>query len=169
MSEEIWKSVVSHEGMYEVSDLVKVRRISTGRILKQWLDTAGRPQVSLFLGGKKTQILVSHLVADAFLPAKCPTDQVVRHLNDIPTDNRPCNLARGTRADNANDAIRNDKWHPHIGSANGCAKLTEDDVREIRLLYATGNHTYLELGLRFGVAKHTICQIVRRRAWKHVI
>jgi hypothetical protein len=72
-------------------------------------------------------------------------------------------------SDNAQDAIRNGVFHPPRGSAHGRAKLTEDNVREIRQLYATGNYSQLELGLRFGVSKHTISLIVRRKIWKHVV
>jgi hypothetical protein len=110
---------------------------------------------------------VAHLVADAFLPAKGPTDEVLRHLNDDPADNRPCNLAWGTYSDNLNDAVRNGRLHPK-GESHYRAKLTEDDVREIRRLYATGNFSYQELALKFGVVKTTIIDIVRRKTWKHI-
>jgi DNA invertase Pin-like site-specific DNA recombinase len=65
--------------------------------------------------------------------------------------------------------MRNEKWHPSRGSTNGQAKLTEDDVREIRRLYATGNFTQRELALEFGIARSAIGKIVRRQAWKHVV
>lgn len=48
------------------------------------------------------------------------------------------------------------------------AKLTEDDVREIRRIYATGNWTYAQLAKRFNVGITTICDVVRRKAWKHI-
>jgi DNA invertase Pin-like site-specific DNA recombinase len=72
-------------------------------------------------------------------------------------------------SDNAQDAIRNGVFHPPRGSAHGRAKLSEDIVREIRRLYATGEFTQQELALRFGVSKHTISLIVRRKIWKHVL
>lgn len=171
---EVWKPVVGYEGTYEVS-ILGVRRIAPGcgtwpsRMLKQWLDNHGRPCVSLYLHGKRTIHRVAHLVADAFLSPKGPTDQVLRHLNDDPTDNRVENLAWGTYSDNRQDAIRNDRLRPQKGVARYNAKLTEDDVREIRRLYATGKFTQQELALQLGVVRSVISNIVKRKAWKHAV
>ena len=162
---EIWRPIIGYEGVYEVA-ILGVRRISTGRILKQQLDRHCRPMVTLYLHGKRTTHLVAHLVADAFLPAKGPTDTVVRHINGDPSDNRACNLARGTQRDNAQDAIRHGTF-PR-GTTNGAAKLTENQVREIRRLYATGKCSLRELALRFGVHPKTVFMIIRRKGWKHV-
>ena len=171
-SEEIWKSVVGYEGTYEISTARQVASLPRkgrprGGILKQWPDRSGRPCVTLCLRGKQTAHYVAHLVAYAFLPPKKPTDQVVRHLNDDPTDNRVENLAWGTHKDNAQDSIRNETCAR--GMTHGMAKLTEDDVREIRRLYATGQFTQQDLALRFGVSYQTISDIVRRHTWKHIM
>lgn len=177
--EEKWKPIAEFEETYEVSDRHRVRSqyVPRGRgklgvvwrILKQTLDDYGRPVVTLYLRGKRRHFRVSHLVADAFLPPKSSDDQVLRHLNDDPTDNRLENLAWGTYSDNMADSIRNGKFRTSKGNANGMAKLTEDNVREIRRLYATGNFTQRELALRFGVSHATIGRIVRREIWKHVV
>ena len=164
--EEKWKPIVGFEGTYEVS-ILGVRRVSTGRVLKQSLDNHGCPHVILSLRGQQTTHRVAHLVADAFLPPKKPTDQVLRHLNDNKLDNRVENLAWGTHKDNAKDSIRNETFVR--GITHGMARLTEDIVREIRLLYATGNFTQKELALKFGVDKSAIGYIVRRKTWKHVV
>jgi hypothetical protein len=172
--EEIWKDIVGYEGTYEVSMARRVRRITggqgarAGRILRPAINSRGCPTVTLYLCGKRTTRLISHLVADAFLPKKAPTDTVVRHLNDNPADNRLENLAWGTYSDNRQDAIRNDRLNQPIGVAHWNARLTEDNVREIRRLYATGEFSYQELGLRFGVSKQMVSSIVHRRNWKHV-
>ena len=171
---EIWKTVVGYEGTYELSSAWRVRRIAggqgarPGRILKQFLDNHGYLRVNLCRRGEKTSCLIHRLIADAFLPTRGPTDMVVRHLNDDPTDNRIENLAWGTYSDNGQDATRNCKWNLREGTANGRAKLTEDIVREIRRLYATGEFSQRELGLKFGVSQYTICQIVRRETWQYV-
>jgi len=169
---EMWRPVVRYEGTYGVSDGLRICRIAggqgarAGRILKQSLDSHGCPQVNLCLCGKPTKFLVAHLVADAFLPPKSSADQVLRHLNDDPTDNRVENLAWGTYRDNAQDSIHNGTFQR--GSAHYLSRLTEDDVREIRRLYATGEFTQRELALRFGVNNATICRIVLRKTWKHI-
>jgi hypothetical protein len=164
---EVWKPIVGFEGIYEIS-ILGVRNSKTGRILKPGINLRGCPHVNLYICGKRTTHTVSVLVANAFLPPKGPTDTVVRHLNDDPADNRIENLAWGTHSDNMLDAIRNGKWCAKKGVSHGMAKLMEDDVREIRSLYATGNFTKRELGLRFGVTDVTIGLIVRRQHWKHI-
>jgi len=54
------------------------------------------------------------------------------------------------------------------GERNGSAVLTEDNVREIRRLYAGQGWTLQSLAERFGVVKGTINFIVRRKTWRHV-
>jgi hypothetical protein len=140
-------------------------------ILKQIMRQDGCPCVHLSIHGKVTTRKVANLVANAFLPARLPTDTVVRHLNDNPADNRVENLARGTYSDNQRDAIRNGKHKPppmHAGEECHLAKLNESQVREIRRLYATGNFTQRKLALQYGVTAQTICKIVRRKIWKHI-
>jgi hypothetical protein len=49
---------------------------------------------------------VHRLVALAFY-GKCPEGWVVRHKNDIKTDNRPSNIAYGTQMENMDDSYLN--------------------------------------------------------------
>jgi len=54
------------------------------------------------------------------------------------------------------------------GERSAMAKLTADNVREIRTLDATGRYTFIELGRRFGVGATTIYAIVHRINWRHI-
>lgn len=65
-----------------------------------------RPHVIIRVNGKRTKVLISRLVAMAFLqnPRKFPC---VRHLNDISDDNRVENLQWGTNTVNVADRHRN--------------------------------------------------------------
>jgi DNA-binding transcriptional regulator LsrR (DeoR family) len=56
----------------------------------------------------------------------------------------------------------------HRGERSNLARLTEDDVRTIRALYADGGVTQAQLGARFGVGQWAISAIVRRATWRHV-
>lgn len=51
--------------------------------------------------------------------------------------------------------------------ANG-VKLTNEEVLEIRRLYAKGNIYQRELAAQYGVARQTISKIIVRRQWKHI-
>jgi DNA invertase Pin-like site-specific DNA recombinase len=60
---------------------------------------------------------------------------------------------------------------PHAmgqGSAHGRAKLTEEQVREMRAIYSTGAGTYKELAELYGLKRQIIRDIIRRKTWKHV-
>jgi hypothetical protein len=177
MGDEKWMQIVGGEGIYEVSATGKARsryvpgaqgRLGPWRLLKPWTDSHGYLLITLCLRGKQTHRKIHHLVAGAFLPAKKPTDTVLRHLNDDPADNRIENLAWGTYSNNGQDATRNCKWNLREGTTNGRAKLAEDDVREIRRLYVMGCISQRGLARRFMVSQRTICQIVRRELWRHI-
>jgi len=174
---EEWRDVVEHDGIYSISNIGNARskripnsgkRFGPWRLLKPAINSRGYLCVALHLNGKQTSHKIHHLVADAFLPAQGPTDTVVRHLNDNKLDNCVENLARGTYSDNRLDSVRNGKHRAPKGSAHYRAKLNDDKVEEVRRLYATGNFTQRELGLRFGVHRQTISKIVRRKSWKHI-
>lgn len=55
------------------------------------------------------------------------------------------------------------------GEQNGCAKLTEQDVRDIRTTHAAGGISYGELARRYNLrASETVRMLCQRRTWKHV-
>lgn len=60
--------------------------------------------------------------------------------------------------------------NPPVKRGEACyqAILTEDDVREIRRLYAAGGISYKKIGDRYGVNATHIYKIVKRHEWAHV-
>lgn len=54
------------------------------------------------------------------------------------------------------------------GKARGGLKLKDDQVREIRQLYGTGQYTQVQLAEMFPVSQSTISDIVGGRTWRHV-
>lgn len=55
-----------------------------------------------------------------------------------------------------------------IGAAHHEAKVTEADVRAIRLRYALGQVTMRELAEEYGMGVSGIQRIIRRVSWRHV-
>lgn len=53
------------------------------------------------------------------------------------------------------------------GEENPAARLTEDDVRALRLAYANGE-TQTSIGRRLGVSQVHISRIISRKSWPHV-
>ncbi|PGK52530.1 hypothetical protein CN918_32615 [Priestia megaterium] len=81
MTEEIWKAVKGYEGLYEVSDLGRVRRLPglvprrnggfkevAGRMMKISLTPNGYSRVHLSKNNKVKIALVHRLVAESFIP-----------------------------------------------------------------------------------------------------
>lgn len=59
--------------------------------------------------------------------------------------------------------------HDQPGERNGNHRLTADEVREIRKMYASGDWTQRELAREFGVAQGNIAFIVTNRTWRHLL
>jgi hypothetical protein len=109
-----------------------------------------------------------------------PPGMVVCHTCDNPACVRPDHLFLGTSADNARDMSEKgrgatggknaSRLHPERlrrGEAHGRAKVTEEQVREIRRLYAEGV-PHRKLAKMFGLSPSPILDIVHRRHWQHV-
>lgn len=102
MEKEIWKDIPGYEGVYQVSNLGRVKRLNSyrvsshgsksfvsERILKPTPDKDGYPSVALGkYGGTKK---IHRLVASVFIPNPQGLPQV-NHKNEIKSDNRAKNL-----------------------------------------------------------------------------
>lgn len=66
--EEIWKDVKGYEGLYQVSNLGRVKSLYTNRILKGYKKTKGYLVVDLCKHSTKSTKKIHRLVAEAFIP-----------------------------------------------------------------------------------------------------
>lgn len=106
---EIWKPVLDYIGLYEVSNLGRVRSLKFGkvRILKPVKTKDGYLRVGLWKDGNQKWFLVHRLVWEAF-NGEIPEGMEVNHINEIKTDNRyPENLNLLTHTANNNYGTRN--------------------------------------------------------------
>lgn len=117
------------------------------------------------------------------------------HSCDRPSCVNPGHLRAGTPKDNADDMIARNRiatgerhgmrLHPECrargevhrskmlvvaarGNNHVCAKITDVDVREIRLRFAAGGSTYKSIGIDYGLCRQSIALIVKLKNWKHV-
>lgn len=138
------------------------RQTFPGRWLRQSLNRYGYPTVCLARDGEKYMRKVHQLVAEAWIGPR-PEGHDVCHRDGSRTNNHVPNLRYDTRAGNCADKLEHDTHQR--GERNGRAKLTEDDVREIRAKYSTGDFTQAELGAAYGVSAWNIHSIIRRKNW----
>lgn len=94
----------------------------------------------------------------------------VCHRCDNPPCVNPAHLFLGTHIHNVRDKIRKGRHRTgnHKGEAHGQARLTEEDVRTIRRLRATGEWRYRDLAWQFQVSVGCIAGVVRGLNWSHV-
>lgn len=163
MSTEEWRDVVGYEGLYQVSNTGRVKRVGggqgakIGRVLNSGTTKNGYQHVELHGHAGAKGSLVHRLVMGAFV-GPCPDGFQVNHKNGDKRDNRIENLEYLTPGDNlqhSRDTLRN---------RHG-AKLTESDVLKIRELVRTGV-SQREIARRFGVVQGVIGHIVAGRTWR---
>lgn len=114
---------------------------------------------------------VSWAMSQGITIDEIPEGTSILHHCDNPLCVRPAHLFTGSIRDNAIDMVKKGRgrYVVHHGPDNGFSKLTEDDVREIRRIYATDHSvTQKDLAERFGVSKGLISRIWTRMRWKHV-
>lgn len=179
MKEE-WKDVPGYEGLYQVSDLGRVRSLDRS-VPHPWCPWA-RPkfikgsiqnlrkgvyqEIGLRKNGKVVFFLVHRLVLLTFA-GPCPEGMETRHYPDNdPYNNRLNNLQWATKKTNASDKIIHKTLYN--GSRQWCAILTPEDVKSIREEYDRGGVSYSDIAQRFGVEPSTIGSAIRRKTWKHV-
>jgi hypothetical protein len=112
---------------------------------------------------------LTHRVAWELTNGPIPDGLSVCHACDNPPCCNPAHLFLGTHQENMQDAGRKGILSKSgtYGTANGLAKLTEAQVREIRALTDAGVHQRV-VAKRFGVGLTAVGAIFRRETWRHV-
>ena len=96
---EEWKSITGYEGLYEVSNLGRVRNIKTHKLVMQSVVVSGYKRVTLYKENKPKTKLVHRLVAEAFLPN--PNNlMIVNHKDENKLNNIVTNLEWCTQSYN---------------------------------------------------------------------
>jgi hypothetical protein len=133
-----------------------------------WSPLKGRPKNFghlCVMFPKKTERLIHVLVLEAFI-GPCPPGLECRHLDGDPSNNALDNLRWGTHLENCVDRDRHGKHHK--GARCSWAKLTEDQVREIRAKYVDRYGEQTRLAREYGVNPATIRTIVKGVNWRHL-
>lgn len=138
---EIWKDIKGYEGLYQVSNLGRVRSMKryvnhaynggwwlNGRIRKPGTMRSGYLYVPLYKNGKSQNFIVHRLVAKAFLE-NYSDDLEVHHKDGNVTNNRADNL----------ECLNSKEHHSkHLGKAvegtNGIINLTFKQISETEKL-----------------------------------
>ena len=166
-STELWKPIIGYEGIYEVSNQGRVKRVlggrgvRSGKILKRLLMTNGYSKVCLSSLGKQSWKLMHRLVLEAFV-GEIPDGREGNHRNGIKTDNDLGNLEVVSHTENMKHARLTG-----LSRKVKHSKLTESDIILIRQSLKNGL-TQKEIAKSFEVHITTIARIFNGRTWIHV-
>tara|TARA_R110000850_G_scaffold267862_1_gene399011 strand:+ start:124 stop:753 length:630 start_codon:yes stop_codon:yes gene_type:complete len=183
---EVWRDVSGWEGIYEVSNRGRVKRLKRRvthrnqatafsmvyptKILKANPDSKGYPQVVLnavSAGKKKRTARVHRLVAESFLPNPQNKPQV-NHINLDTMDARAFNLEWCTAGENIKhswDAGIRDK---KLGEDSHVVKYTNRIVREVYTLSLSRLMSQQKIGEAYGMPQITVSNIKTKKTWKHI-
>lgn len=145
-----------------------------GNTFSGWCNSTGYCTFKPAIGerGGRKSILVHRFIAYCVFGEAALKAQVIRHLNDIRTDNRPTNLAPGTFIDNRADIPRSRlseaaKRGSHL-LVDRSRKLTDVDIIEMRRIRAETGISFNKLAKQFGVATMTAHRAVTGASWSEV-
>lgn len=168
---EVWKPVLGYEGIYEASDLGRVRilvkrqNIRPGTMLALTTVRDGYLAVRLNRndGSPDRSIAVSRVIYEAHKGQNSPGLQI-DHLNAIRIDNRLENLEPVTCAVNNQRAVARGG---RCGERNGSAKLTAEIVLLIRERAASGER-FGRIARDVSMTSVMIGKIAYGHCWKHI-
>ena len=132
--EEIWKTINNYEGLYEVSNLGRVRD-SKGNIKPMYKQNKGYSCLSLYVNGKIYHPTIHRLVAEAFLTKKEGLNQV-NHKDGNKDNNCVDNLEWCNQAQNYQHGMKH-YFYSH-NENHYFAKLTNEQVKCIPTLFNIG-------------------------------
>ena len=94
LANEQWRDIEGYDGMYQVSDLGRVRSRKSGewKVMSASKNNSGYLIVQLSKYGKKKHFLVHRLVASAFIPNSDESKTQINHKNEIKTENIVSNI-----------------------------------------------------------------------------
>lgn len=175
---EEWREVF--DGDYAVSNLGRVKRLtgySAGCFLKPETTNAGYRRVVCCVNNKRLKRSVHALVAMAFIGER-PDGLQINHIDGDKKNNRVANLEYVTMSENMRHSYRvcGRKTQPCVplmpghsqGVKNPSAKLTEDQVREIRRRGDAKNESRRQIARSIGIGASVVTLIVNRKIWKHL-
>ncbi len=173
MDNEVWKDIKGYEGLYQISNLGRVkslRKIRGIQIQKEKILTlqpikGGYYRAKLCKNGKEKSYLVHRLVAETFIPEHF----TVNHKDGNKSNNTVDNLEWVTQKENNIHAYK--MGLKPYGTQRADSKLTEQQVKEIRKVYIPFDKNYgiRALARKYNVNPTIIQRVVNRTSYKNVL
>ena len=173
---EIWRPVVGYEGLYEVSNLARVRSLERmayrkngtplhfkAAMKKIQLNSAGYFWTRMTKDGKANNELVHVLVARGFVPNPDSLPDV-NHMDLDPKNCLPGNLEWVTHRQNICHARDGGRLHGYT-NVKRRFKLQPEQVADIRVRISQGLESHEKIASRHGVSRRMVGHIKQNLAW----
>ncbi len=128
-------------------------------------------RVMFTVGSKRYMIYAHRAVWLVVKKQPVPEGLEINHKDGDPTNNDPENLEVVTRQENmlhAGRVLGVLGKKEQRGERNACAKLTAEQVMEIRQIWKMKAMTQAMLAERYGVSQGTISAVVLGKSWTHL-
>ncbi len=177
--DEIWKDVPCFEGVYQASNLGRIRTVdrisptcygSTRKLKGKVVAENGGKRGYLRVSSRAHGVMFAHrLIAITWIPN--PNNlPVINHIDGNKSNNNPLNLEWCTQPYNVRHGF-NTGLTPRKtllkGDESIAAKLTEVSVANIKRRLLDGERA-VDLAKEYGVNKNTIGELKAGRSWGHV-
>lgn len=169
---ETWIAVPGYEGWYEVSDHGRARKIRRSRRGHASTSAGPLPHVLAPLIYRKGYIKVHFASCDGTKPERrmflhriiwtafngpIPDGITINHRDGDKANNRLDNLELATHAEQLE--------HARAIGLKSPAKISPDDVKDLRQKYASKQWSQKDLAQLFGISLSYVQKIVRRVIW----
>jgi len=173
---ETWKDIPGYNGLYQVSNHGRIKRLSRITLRKGFptrlpetiqklkIQTNGYLSIGLTIDNNRKTINVHRLVAIAFID-NTNQKSVVNHIDGNKQNNYVDNLEWCSFSDNSQHAKSKGLKKDVFGEAHGMTSLTENDVKNIRNLAQKGIKGIFIAKNYPSVSYATIQNIITRKTW----
>lgn len=133
-------------------------------------DARGYGLVTKRMGRSKNTTARASRISYALFVEMPPPHLLVCHSCDNPPCCNPYHLWLGTPKDNTTDAMKKQRFNGiNRGEKNGSAKITEDDVLEIRHRFFSQRLTIKDIAEEYDLSRASIENIIHgRKKWLHL-
>lgn len=112
----------------------------------------------------------AHRIAYELLVGPIPEGHLVLHKCNNPACCNPAHLTTGSHKDNTAYMMQCGRQRNRVfrGMDHARAKLTDDQVRAIRIDYDAGTTSIAQLAVQYHISESQCGRIVHRESWKHL-
>lgn len=166
---EVWKDISGYEGLYQASNLGRIKalekwrefgawtkkntRIYPEKIMKLSITRGGYNIVQFCKDGACKWFAVHIIIASTFI-ANPENKKEVNHKDGIKTNNPESNLEWSTRRENIDHAIKNGLMNSPTGSRNSKSKKVLN--QETGHIYASINEAAIQSGISIRSLRHQL-------------